>query len=448
MAEPIIKIEDINFYYNYRLPTEQHALKDINFEIDRGEYAVFFGPSGCGKTTLTYLIGGIETEQAGTGQIYVNGRDVRKLGKDDLAQFRKTGIGIIFQQFNLIPSLTVLDNVALPMAFTGTPQSKRREEAMKILARLGMDKYAYRYPSELSGGQQQRVGISRALANNPPLIIADEPLGNLDSENAELVLAFLKELNEKDGRTIIMVTHEAWSVRDAKKIIYLKDGTVIKQGEATNGVKEKVTDEIPEDLFRDVKANTSPNDLLATSLSTLLLRGFSSDETKRFEEYLSQRLSDKIDAKTFEDLLDKPFHDEGVGLWKQRAVKIAALAEDLIAKKRELDAVYHELEKHPQASLNETVSSMRLWVLKEYTGKINEEQIKHLDEAIDKRLRGVIKQDDFRKMLNLPAAKDGIGFSIHTARHVSDRLETLLSLSQQQGIEKILVTGQVTPNNN
>lgn len=448
MAEPIIKIEDINFYYNYRTPTEQHALKDINFEIDRGEYAVFFGPSGCGKTTLTYLIGGIETEQNGTGQIYVNGRDVRKLSKDDLAQFRKTGIGIIFQQFNLIPSLTVLDNVALPMAFTGIPQSKRREEAMKILARLGMDKYAYRYPSELSGGQQQRVGISRALANNPPLIIADEPLGNLDSENAELVLAFLKELNEKDGRTIIMVTHEAWSVRDAKKIIYLKDGTVTKQGESTAGIKPETKDEIPKDLFRDIKSNISANDLLANSLATLLLRGFSSDETKRFEEYLSQRLAGKIDAPTFENLLDKPFHDGGVGLWKQRAIKIASLSEDLIAKKRDMDAVYHELKIHPNTSITETVNEVRLWILKEYTGKIKEEQIKYLDDAIDKRLRGTMPSDIFRKTLNLTMLKGGVGFSVHTTRHVSDRLETLLSLSQPEGVEKALVTEQITQNTN
>lgn len=447
MNDSIIKIEDINFYYDYRLQTEQHALKDINLEIKRGEYAVFFGPSGCGKTTLTYLIGGIETEQNGSGQIYVNGNDVRKLSKDDLAQFRKTGIGIIFQQFNLIPSLTVLDNVALPMTFTGISQSKRRIEAMKILSRLGMEKYAYRYPSELSGGQQQRVGISRALANNPPIIIADEPLGNLDSENAELVLAFLKELNEKDGRTIIMVTHEAWSVRDAKKIIYLKDGAVIKQGESTSMPETK--DAIPKDLFRDVKAEVSPNDVLASSLSSLLLRGFSSDETKRFEYYLSQRLSDKIDAQTFENLLDKPFHEEGVGLWKQRAIKIAALSEDFIAKKREMDALYYELEKNPTASLGEETESIRLWVLKDYTGKINSEQIKRLNDAIDKRLRGEIKQDDFRKIINSPLPKGGVGFSIHTTRHVSDRLETLLSLSQHQGIEKALTSNQsVTVENN
>jgi putative ABC transport system ATP-binding protein len=127
------------------------------------------------------------------------------------------------------------------------PQTKRRE-ARKILQRLNMEEFAGRYPSELSGGQQQRVGIARALANNPPIIIADEPLGNLDSENAEHVLAFLKELNEKDGRTIIMVTHEAWSVRDAGRIIYLKDGAITKMGESVK--KEETMSPISPNLFR------------------------------------------------------------------------------------------------------------------------------------------------------------------------------------------------------
>ena len=228
MAAPIIDVEGLNFYYDYKLPTETYALKGVDLQVNQGDYVVFFGPSGCGKTTLVYLIGGITTEKSGTGKIMVNGADVLQLSREELAVFRQTGIGIIFQNFNLIPSLTVLDNVALPMTFVGVPQDKRREEARKILARLGMDIYAERYPMELSGGQQQRAGIARALANNPPIIIADEPLGNLDSENAEHVLKFLKELQEKDGRTVIMVTHEAWSVRDADKIIYMKDGGVVK----------------------------------------------------------------------------------------------------------------------------------------------------------------------------------------------------------------------------
>ncbi|OHA80268.1 MAG: hypothetical protein A2V96_02860 [Candidatus Yonathbacteria bacterium RBG_16_43_6] len=209
MSTPLVKLENVNYYYNRGKPSEVHALKNINIEIPRGGYAAFFGPSGCGKTTLTYLIGGIETENTDSGNILINGRDLRGLEKKELAVYRQIGVGIIFQQFNLLPSLTVLDNVALPMAFLGIDVERRKKEALKLLDRFGMTKYSARFPSDLSGGQQQRVSIARALSNNPPLIIADEPLGNLDSENANKALEFLKELNEKDGRTIIMVTHES-----------------------------------------------------------------------------------------------------------------------------------------------------------------------------------------------------------------------------------------------
>ncbi|MFZ2303339.1 MAG: ABC transporter ATP-binding protein, partial [Minisyncoccia bacterium] len=175
MSDPLVKLENINFYYNRGKPSEVHALKNVNLEIERGGYAAFFGPSGCGKTTLTYLIGGIETENADEGHIFVNGRDLRGLTKKELAVYRQIGVGIIFQQFNLLPSLTVLDNVALPMAFLGVNVDRRRKEAMKLLDRFSMTAKADRFPSELSGGQQQRVSIARALANNPPIIIADEP---------------------------------------------------------------------------------------------------------------------------------------------------------------------------------------------------------------------------------------------------------------------------------
>lgn len=438
MPFPIIKIDNINFYYDYRMPTESHALKDINLTIDKGEYVVFFGPSGCGKTTLTYLIGGITTEKNGTGKILVNNRDIRQLSKDELAVFRQTGIGIIFQQFNLIPSLNVLDNVALPMTFIGVPQSKRREEAHKILNRLGMEKYAFRFPSELSGGQQQRVGIARALANNPPIIIADEPLGNLDSENAELVLAFLKELHDKDGRTIIMVTHEAWSVRDADKIIYLKDGAITKMGETTR--KPEVMSPISPNLFRELYPDLTATEIMIKSLSNLLLRGFSADEIKRFEFFLGQRIENKIDAATFENFLDRPFHDEGVGLWKQRAVKIAALTEDLIEQKKEITDVYSQLEKHPEKPISEEVRLLRVWILKEYKGKIDDIQNTRLDEAITKRLRSSITPEEFRKLLNLTKSQSGVGFSIRTMQHVSDRLESALALGQMGGIANALTT--------
>jgi putative ABC transport system ATP-binding protein len=446
MKLPLISITNVNFYYDYKTATESKALKDINLEIAQGEYVVFFGPSGCGKTTLVYLIGGIETDKnASTGKIIVDEHDVLQLDRNELAVFRQSGIGIIFQQFNLIPSLNVLDNVALPMTFVGVPQAKRREEAHTILKRLEMDAYALRFPSELSGGQQQRVGIARALANNPPIIIADEPLGNLDSENAELVLKFLKELQEKDGRTIIMVTHEAWSVRDADRIIYLKDGTVVKIGESilshasTAAIGVSATGSLSPRLYRELYPNLTAEQVSVKSLSNLLLRGFSSDEIKRFEFFLGERLSNKIDAAAFERFLDLPYKEEGVGLWKQRAIKIAALTEDIIAEKKQLSDVFAELEKNPETPIIEEVQALRRWILKEYMGALDDAHTKRLDDAIAARLRETITAEDFRKNINLPFAKGGVGLPFRTMQHISDRLESSLQMGHMNTLPESML---------
>jgi putative ABC transport system ATP-binding protein len=431
--ETIIDLKDINFFYNYKKINQAQALKDINLKINRGDYLVFFGPSGCGKTTLTYLIGGIETEKSGSGEIFVNNTDIRKLSNDELASFRQKDIGIIFQQFNLIPSLNVLDNVALPMTFMGVDKKTRKEEAHKILVRLNIDQYAHRFPQELSGGQQQRVGIARALANNPPIILADEPLGSLDSENSEHVLDFLKELNEKDGRTIIMVTHQAWSVRDANKIVYLKDGAIVKVGESLESVLVEEKPLSPR-LFKELYQDLSQDELRVKILASLLLRGFSEEEIKRFEFFLGERLSDKIDSETFITFLDKPFHDEGVGLWRQRALKIAGITEDLITHKKEISDIYRELEKNKESSLYVEVENLSTWVLKEYTGRLLDIQKSRLHEEISKYLRKATTLEQFQIALSLARSKNGVGFSVRATQHISDRLEAALLLGDTKKV--------------
>ena len=428
MQETLIKIDHLDFYYDYKKPTQMLALKDVNLEVYKGEYVVFFGPSGCGKTTLTSLVGGIITGGGGTGSIIVNESDILKLSRDGLTRFRQTGIGIIFQNFNLIPSLTVLDNVALPMTFIGVPQKERRETAYGILERLSMEKYAERYPTELSGGQQQRAGIARALANNPPIIIADEPLGNLDSENAELVLKFLKELQEKDKRTIIMVTHEAWSVRDADRIIYMRDGAILR---TTQGSKKEIEIQaaavpVSPPLFQKLYPNLTQGEVMVKSLSNLLMRGFSADEIKRFEDYLNQRLSGKMDAITFEYYLHLPYRKNGVGLWRQRARKVADLTEEILSQEKRAAEVYQELAKNPETPLAEEIDSLRAWVLEVYGGLLDDQRRTRLNTIIEGRLRGTISMEDFQKTASLPVAKGGVGFAMRTAQKMSDRLEAVL----------------------
>lgn len=423
---PFVKLEDVNFYYNRGKPSEMHALKNINLEIDRGGYTVFFGPSGCGKTTLTYLIGGIETENCEEGHILINNHDLRGLSKKELSVYRQIGVGIIFQQFNLLPSLTVLDNVALPMSFLGINVERRKKEGMKLLDRFGMSKYADRFPSELSGGQQQRVSIARALANNPPLVIADEPLGNLDSENANKALEFLKELNEKDGRTIIMVTHESWSTRDAKTIFFMKDGEITKREGPKKTHEVEAQKNLTGFLFRELFPSITPENLMARSISYLLLRGFSGEETKRLELFITKRLTGEIDAEAFKDLLNSPFRDGGLGLWKRRSDKISDTIEELIQKRHTVDDLYAELEKHPDLPLYDEIVQMRAWLLEDSKKELSEVQRVRMDEAIEDRLRNIISRENFREVLELPKTDFGVGLETKDARNASERMEAAL----------------------
>lgn len=419
--DPIIKLENVDHWYDKGKPSEVWALQNVNLEIEKGEYVAFFGPSGCGKTTLLYAISGIEGITRGS--VFINGRDISKSSRKELAIYRQIGVGIVFQQFNLIPSLTVMNNVALPMAFLGISQEKREAEALNLLDRLGIKDLAERYPYELSGGQQQRVGIARALANNPPIIVADEPLGNLDSTNAEKVLEFLKELNEKDGRTIIMVTHESWSLRDAKKIFYMKDGAITK---IEKSAPKTIAESISKHIFQELSPKIPAAELAAQTLSNLLLRGYSVDEIKRFQFYLLQRLKDYIDKDTFLRILDRSYKDGGLGLWKPKAGKIADYVEEIIEHKREIDEIYAELEKNPETPLFAEIENIRDWLLKSYKGKISGLQKIQFNEIIIERLKSIIDAEQFQKITSLPKSKFGIGLSFRTSQKISEKMETIL----------------------
>lgn len=426
--EPIIKLEGINLYYDKGKPTEVWALKDVALEINKGEYCAFFGPSGCGKTTILYVLSGMESERVSSGQVLINGRDIAKFTKRELAVFRQIGVGIVFQQFNLIPSISVLDNVALPMAFLGISLERRRAEAQKLLERLNIAPYANRLPSELSGGQQQRVGIARALANNPPIIICDEPLGNLDSENANKVLEFMKELNTKDGRTVIMVTHEAWSLRDARKIFYMKDGKILKVEEPKES--GDVAQAVSKLMYKQLNPNMGENQIMAKSLADLLLRGYSASEVKRFEFFLLQRLSGHIDDDVFREVLDRSYRNGGVGLWKGKAAKISFLVEGVMNQRHTVEQVHEVLEKNPEAPLTEEVQKLRRWLLEEYKGKIDDQQILRMDELIAERLRNVITPQHFAQILNLSKKQFGMGLSMRSSNRIAEKLESILGGSE------------------
>ena len=234
--------------------TQVRALDGVSFSIDKGEFVAIVGQSGSGKSTAMNIIGCLDVPTS--GHYFLGGVDVSTMDDDQQAVIRNKMLGFIFQQYNLIPKLNVLENVELPLLYAGVPERERRERALSALDRVGLaSKYKNR-PNRLSGGQQQRVSIARALAGNPSVILADEPTGALDSHTSREVLSFLKKLN-REGDTVVLITHDNSIAVRAKRIIRLQDGKIIYDGDSSDPqavVQPKLDEDEDEDLDEEVNA--------------------------------------------------------------------------------------------------------------------------------------------------------------------------------------------------
>ena len=218
----LIELTDINKTYNNGQPL--HVLKGINLQIERGEFVSIMGASGSGKSTLLNILGILDNYDTGTYTL--DGKLIKNLTEKQSADYRNRMIGFIFQSFNLIGFKTALENVELPLYYQGVPRKKRQELAIEYLEKLGLTPWASHFPNEMSGGQKQRVAIARALITHPQIILADEPTGALDSKTSVEVMQLLKRLNQEEGITIIVVTHESGVANETDKIIHIKDGII------------------------------------------------------------------------------------------------------------------------------------------------------------------------------------------------------------------------------
>ena len=223
---------------------ETHALADIHLEISQGEYVSIAGPSGCGKTTLLSILGLLDTPT--DGRYTLNGKEVANLTAAERARVRNREVGFIFQAFNLIGDLDVYENVELPLTYRGMPSAERKQRVQEALERVGMSHRMRHYPAQLSGGQQQRVAVARAVVGRPSILLADEPTGNLDSKNAEAVMALMDDLH-RDGATICMVTHDPRWARHATRTVHLFDGRVVEESGS-----EEMERELEEMGFKDI----------------------------------------------------------------------------------------------------------------------------------------------------------------------------------------------------
>ncbi len=240
--QPVIQIR--NLRKTFTMGSQKvHALAGVDLDIAEGSLTVVMGPSGSGKSTLLYLLGGLDRPTSGT--IQVNGKFLDKMDENDLGLFRRKSVGFIFQSFNLIPSMTAMQNVIFPMRFTGVSSKDRFNIAAKSLSQVGLAKRALHKPTELSGGQQQRVAVARALVNNPPIILADEPTGNLDTTSGYEIMKLLSKLNQ-EGRTVIVVTHDNRMCQFASNIIYLLDGLTVSEAEYEAASHFEIEEEVEE----------------------------------------------------------------------------------------------------------------------------------------------------------------------------------------------------------
>ena len=232
-VEPLIRVENLCKIYSLDGGVDgtvnSQVLFDVSLAINRGEFVAIMGHSGSGKSTLMNILGCLDTPTS--GRYWLTGRDIAQLSDDELARVRNRNIGFVFQGFNLLKRMTALDNVAAPLLYAGVSRSESRKRALELLHQTGLGKFAAYQPSQLSGGQQQRVAISRALVNNPQLILADEPTGNLDTQTSREIMTIFQQLNREQGITIVLVTHEDDIAACTRRLVRVKDGRVVHDGE-------------------------------------------------------------------------------------------------------------------------------------------------------------------------------------------------------------------------
>ncbi len=445
--EAIIKAQNLNFTYNQGKDNEYQALININFEIYPEEFIIIFGPSGCGKSTLLNVIAGLERPAQNT--TFVFGQDMFLMSKYDFAMYHRTQIGMVYQQYNLITSLSVLDNVALPQMFIDVHKGRRNQWARQLLERFGILKQAKKIPSELSGGQQQRIGIARSIVNDPKLILADEPVGNLDSVSAKNVLDILQALNEKEKKTVILVTHNPENLVYGDRIFYMKDGIITR--EVVNRDKHKAdkrelapkspTAEI-NDLLRAYHGLTPEqiNILImpykAKAFAHHFIASRSLEETRILEDIIQRRLLGTISQEEFYEILHKNSLEGGVGFDIRTAEKILRRVNRII---RTAYYIYQEerqrtdeLGGHEKINDDEKAKKVTWYLLgacyyKHYKN-LDEVQINRLQLAVKERLTGVLQKNGYYEQLDKPFKTGGVGLNSKTAKAMTEELELILIL--------------------
>ena len=444
-AAPNVAVKDLHVIYNQGEPNEIRSLDGVSLEIFPQEYVIIFGPSGCGKSTLLYSIAGLQKPTSGT--VMVDQEDISRYEKREIAWFHRQKIGMIFQSFYLISSLSILENVCLPTVFAGKSLKEIKSGAAELLKRYHILDQVDKFPAELSGGQKQRVAVARSLINNPEIILADEPAGNLDSKSSHVVMTIFRELNEIEKKTIILVTHDPTHLQYGNKIVHMVDGKIVRiehKAKRDPNVDSYIFKEgkVREDL---IQGGYVRRDYIPTNLRLLMqsFRGMSSDRIGNllvpfkaqqiFSHLFFSMTNDQIEKAlkkvenflyfkdSFHDFfqqLDLPPEQGGAGWDKRLAKKFSDNVKQLVYRAGKID--FTDRDKSAR-ELSDYVNS-RLGL------KLDEAAANKLSKIIFDRLGNHIGRDEFKKLLDLPVEKQGLGFDRRVAEKISKELELLLLL--------------------
>lgn len=433
IGEPIIYTDKLRVIYNQGASNEVRALEETNISIYPEEYVIIYGPSGCGKSTLLYSLSGLQN--ATYGDVFFRGKSISKMTRKEDLELHQTGVGMIFQAFYLISSLDILENVCLPKVFRGEAPSERKKDGIQLLRRFSIVEQANKFPSQLSGGQKQRVAIARSLINNPDIILADEPVGNLDSESAENVLKILKELNEVDKKTIVLVTHNPEHLAYADRVIYMKDGHIIKEEvhkekrPIKTELKEVGEEKPPQENLELKMLMTSFKNLLPQQIDILLvpfkakqllshlLSQLNDEQVTMAEAFLKELLFNNIDLSTFSEQLDLPLDDGGAGWNKIRAKTFT----DRTAK------ILEQVTKI-KTTPEEGILSFAEYLIDRFGLHLSPEQKLRLQVLLKLRTESTIGQLDIQKRLDAKISAGGIGLNKITAEKVVREIEIIMLL--------------------
>ncbi len=420
--DPIVSVKNLSVIYDRGKPNETRAVDDVSFDIYPGEYVILFGASGSGKSTLLYAIAGLE--RPSSGSVEVMGRKIDQMSEREHVLFHRQTLGMVFQQYELVPHLSAFDNVQLPLIFSHIPPLARKERALSLLSKFDIESVASRRPSMLSGGQQQRTAIARALVNDPPIILADEPVGNLDSKNAEVVLSLLAEINEKEGRTILHVTHNPRDLHHANRVVHVRDGKVDRvtrnpDKRSPVSAAEEVSDL---ELLRQTYPYLAERRLQSKMILHHLLVPVSMEQERVLEKTVEEYLGGSVTKEDLLHTLSNPLPGRGAAFYIQRARELTGRIVDMADEIR----LMRDDPTPDLAPPRERARILRDHLLIAYEGTLSQVQMARLEGVLLRRLLGELDKAALFRELDTPLTEGGVGLNRRTANHFTEEAEVIL----------------------